>query len=132
MDGPTHFLPGSREATPHTALKRWLIAREGYTVVSVPYFDWAALASSSPSTSTHHHHDGGGGGGGRGPPDAYRDYLARRLSEVGWHFASQSLRRPPHGGPGPGGAHEGGGEEEISLPDDAAAALSAPPPPPES
>ena len=50
MDGPVHFCAGSEEPNPHTALKRWLLRREGYRVVSVPFFDWSTLQVILPAT----------------------------------------------------------------------------------
>ena len=47
VDGPTHFvsLPGGgRRPNGATALKRRLLARAGWRVVAVPYWEWEACA----------------------------------------------------------------------------------------
>ena len=50
VDGPSHFLLPDRQGrhAPNgsTVLKRRLLAKAGWRVVSVPYYDWDGLASS--------------------------------------------------------------------------------------
>ena len=43
VDGPHHFLSGEREANGSTLLKRRLLGRIEYRVVSVPYWQWDQL-----------------------------------------------------------------------------------------
>lgn len=69
VDGPTHFCAGSEEPNPHTALKRWLLRREGYRVISVPFFDWRTLQSEA----------------------VRRAYVEHRLTEIGWDMARMEL-----------------------------------------
>ena len=51
VDGPSHFLlPDSRgEQAPNgsTLLKRRLLVRAGWRVLSVPYIEWNALGSNA-------------------------------------------------------------------------------------
>ena len=70
VDGPTHFVPNSTTPTPHTALKRWLLEREGYIVISVPFFEWGPLQG-----------DG-----------VMQAYLEMKLNEVGWDLDLGRLR----------------------------------------
>ena len=47
VDGPTHFVAlagGGRRPSGATALKRRLLARAGWRVVAVPYWEWEACA----------------------------------------------------------------------------------------
>ena len=47
VDGPTHFVTlagGGRRPNGATALKRRLLARAGWRVVGVPYWEWEACA----------------------------------------------------------------------------------------
>ena len=47
VDGPTHFVKlagGGRRPNGATRLKRRLLGRVGWRVVSVPYWEWAACA----------------------------------------------------------------------------------------
>ncbi len=43
VDGPTHFAFKSREPLGHTVFKRRLLHSMGWTVVSIPYWDWNNL-----------------------------------------------------------------------------------------
>jgi len=45
VDGPSHFLHRTHGYTGSTLLKHRLLRRLGWTVLSVPYFDWNRLAS---------------------------------------------------------------------------------------
>jgi hypothetical protein len=73
VDGPTHFIHNSAQPTPHTALKRWLLEREGYEVIPIPYFEWSEL---------------------NGEED-HEAYLRHKLNEVGWDVVSNKLERGP-------------------------------------
>ena len=60
VDGPSHFIAaagGGRRASGATALKRRLLARAGWRVVSVAHWEWEACAA----------------------PPQQRDYLRRLL-----------------------------------------------------
>lgn len=69
VDGPSHFVAGTEEINPHTALKRWLLAREGYKVLSIPFFDWGSLQGGAVCTA----------------------YMAYQLEDVGWNLETMSL-----------------------------------------
>ena len=43
-DGPTHFTNNTRRPLGATALKRRLLCRLGWNIVSVPYFEWGACS----------------------------------------------------------------------------------------
>ncbi|KAJ1488577.1 RAP domain-containing protein [Baffinella frigidus] len=43
VDGPSHFLGGSRTPSGNTLLKRRQLEQLGYTVVPVPFWEWDAL-----------------------------------------------------------------------------------------
>lgn len=70
VDGPTHFVPGTHQPTPHTSLKRWLLEREGYVVLSVPYFEWGPLQSDAVAMA----------------------YLEMQLEAAGWDISAGKLR----------------------------------------
>ena len=69
VDGPTHFVQSTTQPTPHTALKRWLLEREGYAVMPVPYFEWSNLHGDKE----------------------YCDYLAAKLVDMGWSLSKNQL-----------------------------------------
>lgn len=73
VDGPTHFVPNTQQPTPHTSLKRWLLQREGYVVLSVPYFEWGPLQSDGVAMA----------------------YLEMQLQALGWDIEAGKLIRPP-------------------------------------
>ena len=58
------------QPTPHTSLKRWLLQREGYVVMSVPYFEWGPLQSDGVAMA----------------------YLEMQLESVGWDMEKGRLR----------------------------------------
>ena len=43
MDGPWHYVNGSRETNGATGLKRRVLRLLGYRVVSIPYWEWDGL-----------------------------------------------------------------------------------------
>eukprot|EP00808_Paulinella_micropora_P012063 g19425.t1 len=56
VDGPSHFLTGSADGVENryigtTILKQRLLQKMGWKVISIPYFDWAALGGSNERTS---------------------------------------------------------------------------------
>ena len=73
VDGPTHFVQNTNQPTPHTSLKRWLLAREGYVVMSVPFFEWGPLQSDGVAMA----------------------YLEMQLEAIGWDIEKAKLVRPP-------------------------------------
>jgi len=73
VDGPTHFVPNTNQATPHTSLKRWLLEREGYVVLSVPYFEWGPLQGDGIAMA----------------------YLEMQLESLGWDTNAGKLRYMP-------------------------------------
>jgi hypothetical protein len=46
VDGPLHFSNNTRLPLGSTAIRRRLLEQSGWTVVSVPFFEWDPLASS--------------------------------------------------------------------------------------
>jgi len=73
VDGPTHFVPHTHQPTPHTSLKRWLLEREGYAVLSVPYFEWGPLQGDGVAMA----------------------YLEMQLESLGWDTKAGKLRYMP-------------------------------------
>eukprot|EP00282_Hemiselmis_andersenii_P046734 CAMPEP_0172081662 /NCGR_PEP_ID=MMETSP1043-20130122/19429_1 /TAXON_ID=464988 /ORGANISM="Hemiselmis andersenii, Strain CCMP441" /LENGTH=232 /DNA_ID=CAMNT_0012743133 /DNA_START=1 /DNA_END=697 /DNA_ORIENTATION=+ len=69
VDGPTHFVQNTRQPTPHTSLKRWLLSREGYAVVSVPFFEWQSYQLA----------------------EEHKSYLVGKLREVGWDMRAMAV-----------------------------------------
>ena len=47
VDGPSHFLADGRTPSGATALKRRQLRVAGWTLVSVPYWEWDALHGNS-------------------------------------------------------------------------------------
>ena len=102
VDGPTHFCTGSEEPNPHTALKRWLLSREGPRPRPRPRGNAGAPRAGRRRAGAAH----AGARGAAGyrvvsvpyfdwstlQSDAVRRaYVTHRLTEIGWDMQRQCL-----------------------------------------
>lgn len=68
VDGPTHFCNGSRQPLGSTVLKHRQLRGIGYTLVTVPYWDWKVADDSGP-----------GGAGVDSGEESKKEYLAKQI-----------------------------------------------------
>jgi len=54
VDGPSHFARGSRVQLGHAAMKHRHLQQLGYALISIPYWEWDALATSDDKVSYLH------------------------------------------------------------------------------
>ena len=50
VHGPTHYLEGSKKVDGTTAFKELLLAKMGYSVSTVPYYEWHDKSTKERST----------------------------------------------------------------------------------